>query len=211
MAVSAPLYPLGAFGPGVSLLVALAIGVGFGFILERAGLGDARKLTGQFYLRDMTVLKVMLTAILTALVGAEFLAQAGVLELRFVLVPPTYLLPQLIGGLLFGVGFVAGGYCPGTSCVAASTGRVDGVVVFAGMLAGMLAFAELYPLLDSLYAAGPSRQATLSELTGLSRPAIAAAVAALGIITLAVAECWDKSKLHAHAGRPSDDGASAAA
>jgi uncharacterized membrane protein YedE/YeeE len=156
--VSAPLYPLGVFGPGVSLLIALAIGFAFGLVLERAGLGDARKLTGQFYLRDMTVLKVMFTAILTALVGSEVLAQAGVLELRFVLVPPTYLLPQLLGGLIFGVGFVAGGYCPGTSCVAASTGRVDGIIVFVGMLAGMLVFAELYPLLDSLYAAVPSRQ-----------------------------------------------------
>lgn len=193
--MSAPLYPLGAFGPEVGLLVAVLIGAAFGFFLERAGLGDARKLTGQFYLRDMTVLKVMLTAIITAMLGAEALAAAGVLQLRFVLTPPTYLIPQLIGGLVFGAGFVAAGYCPGTSCVATSSGRLDGIIVLGGMVGGVLAFAGLYPLFDPLYANGPSPQQTLSDLTRLPRPALALAVALLGVVTLVLVERWERRRV----------------
>ena len=66
----APFFEFGAFGAGVGLCVALAIGVAFGFTLERAGLGSARKLAGQFYFTDLTVLKVMFTAIITAMLGA---------------------------------------------------------------------------------------------------------------------------------------------
>lgn len=95
----------------------------------------------------------MFTAILTAMLGAFWLARLGLLDLGRVFVPETWLLPQLAGGLIFGVGFVVAGLCPGTSCVSAATGRGDGAMVVAGMFAGVLvtglAFAPLRAFYDS--------------------------------------------------------------
>ena len=94
------------------LLTALAIGAAFGFALERAGLGDPNKLSGQFYLRDFTVFKVMMTAIVTAMLGLFWLGRLGVVPLGALYVPETFLLPQAVGGLIFGAGFVLCGLCP---------------------------------------------------------------------------------------------------
>jgi uncharacterized protein len=123
------------------MIAAVVIGIAFGFALERAGLGNARKLAGQFYGTDFTVFKVMFSAILVAMLGAFWLGRLGILDLRGVYVPETFLAPQLIGGLLFGAGFVIAGLCPGTSCVAAATGRGDGLAVVLGIGTGVRAAA----------------------------------------------------------------------
>ncbi|HUJ12644.1 MAG TPA: YeeE/YedE thiosulfate transporter family protein [Thermoanaerobaculia bacterium] len=122
----------------MALIVAMAIGFAFGFVLERAGLGSARKLAGQFYFTDFTVMKVMMTAIAVAMTGSFWLARIGAIDLANVYVPETSLAAQLAGGAIFGVGFLIAGLCPGTSCVAAATGRGDGVAVMSGMFAGTL-------------------------------------------------------------------------
>lgn len=142
--MSAPLPVVRALGEGSSLAIALVIGIAFGATLERAGLGSARKLAGQFYLTDLTVLKVMFSAIVTAMLGLFWLGRLGLLDLSHVYVPETYLVPQLAGGLVFGAGFVLAGLCPGTSCVAAASGRGDGAMTVAGMLAGVLATGALF-------------------------------------------------------------------
>jgi hypothetical protein len=151
--VSAPYFELGAFGERGAIVAALAIGIAFGWCLERAGMGSARKLAGQFYLTDLTVFKVMFSAIVTAMLGAFWLGRIGVLDLARVYVPETYIVPQLVGGLVFGVGFAAGGLCPGTSCVAAATGRGDGAMLLGGMFTGVLvtglAFRPLQHFYDS--------------------------------------------------------------
>ncbi len=108
----APFFEVGTFGVGASLCVALGIGFAFGFSLERAGLGSARKLAGQFYLTDLTVIKVMFTAIVTAMLGTFWLSRVGLLDLDRVYVPETFVLPQLVGGLLFGFGFAVAGSVP---------------------------------------------------------------------------------------------------
>ena len=84
-----------------SLLVAVVIGIAFGWTLERAGLGNARKLAGQFYFTDFTVFKVMFSALLTAMLGAFWLDRFGLLDLDLVYLPETFVLPQAIGGVLF--------------------------------------------------------------------------------------------------------------
>jgi uncharacterized protein len=146
--MSVPL-PIQALGEAASLAVAAVIGIAFGATLERAGLGSARKLAGQFYLTDLTVLKVMFSAIVTAMLGLFWLGRLGVLDLTRVYVPETYLLPQLVGGLVFGAGFVLAGLCPGTSCVAAATGRIDGAATVAGMFAGVLATGVAFGAFDA--------------------------------------------------------------
>ena len=83
-------------------------------------------------------------------------------------VSPTYLLPMVVGGLVLGAGFVIGGYCPGTSCVAAATGKVDAFVFLAGIVAGIFAFGEAFPLLEKFYNASPMGRVTIPELFGMS-------------------------------------------
>ena len=100
-----PLYPYELISPALNLLLGLAIGVGFGFVLERGGLGDARKLVGQFLLKDMTVFKVMFTAIVTAMLGLFFLSWFSWINLQLLQISDSYLAPQLIGGLILGAGF----------------------------------------------------------------------------------------------------------
>ncbi|MBP8137537.1 MAG: YeeE/YedE family protein, partial [Candidatus Eisenbacteria bacterium] len=100
--------------PGTWLAYAFAVlsGFAFGFVLENAGFGSSRKLAAQFYLKDMTVLKVMFSAIVTAMLGLTLLRAVGVLDFDRLFVNPTFLGPQVVGGVIFGVGFAVGGYCP---------------------------------------------------------------------------------------------------
>ncbi len=145
--MNAPFYRFGLFNDEVSLIVAFVIGIGFGFCLEQAGFGSARKLTAQFYFKDLAVLKVMFTAIVTAMAGLYLVSRFGLVDLSLVHLTPTVLVPQLVGGLLLGIGFVIGGYCPGTSVVSAATGRIDAVVFLGGMAAGVFGFGEVYPFI----------------------------------------------------------------
>jgi len=93
-----------------TIAIYLAIGFGFGFALERAGFGNSRKLAAQFYLHDMTVLKVMFTAIVLAMLLIFWSAAMMLLDLERLFVNPTYLWPGIIGGFILGMGFIVGGY-----------------------------------------------------------------------------------------------------
>ncbi len=190
--MNAPFFKYGLFNDEVSLIVAVLIGIGFGFFLERAGFGNARKLAAQFYFTDMTVLKVMFTAIVTAMLGVYFLSVIGFVDLSLVYLTPTNLLPQVAGGLLLGFGFVIGGYCPGTSCVSAATGRTDGWVFLLGIFVGIFAFGEMFPLLESFYNSTPMGQQTLAQLTGLPYGLLVFAVVVMALGAFAAAEWGEK-------------------
>jgi len=187
-----PLISAEAESGGAGLGVALVLGVAFGFALERAGLGSARKLAGQFYGRDLTVLKVMFSAIVTAALGVFWLSRLGFLDASQVYVPPTFLLPQAVGGAVFGVGLVAAGLCPGTSCVAVATGRRDGLAVVGGMLLGVLLFAAAFPLLAGFYGSTPRGTVTLPGLLHLSPAVATAALVAMALGMFAAAERWER-------------------
>ncbi|MFC1669861.1 YeeE/YedE thiosulfate transporter family protein [Spirochaetota bacterium] len=106
----APLAIFNSWGDGIGFLFAFFIGVGFGFVLESAGFGNSRKLALQFYFRDMTVFKVMFTAIITGMAGIILFNAFGWLDISSIYINPTYLLPGIAGGLIMGLGFAVGGY-----------------------------------------------------------------------------------------------------
>jgi uncharacterized membrane protein YedE/YeeE len=165
--MTAPYFELGYFGTRGALAAALIIGIAFGWCLERAGMGSARKLAAQFYLTDLTVFKVMFSALITAMLGLFWLGRLGLLDLSRVYVPETYLMPQLVGGLVFGIGFALGGLCPGTSCVAAVTGRLDGVALVLGMWSGVLGTGLFFRSLRSFYESTPRGALTLPQFLHL--------------------------------------------
>jgi uncharacterized membrane protein YedE/YeeE len=173
--------------------VALVIGIAFGAALEQAGLGNARKLSGQFYLRDFTVFKVMFTAILTAMLGVFWLGRLGIIDVSRIYVPETFLLPQLVGGLVFGAGFVLAGLCPGTSCVAAASGRVDGLMVVGGMFAGVLITGLSFAPLREFYESSPRGAMQFPAFLGLPPGVVVCAVVVIALGAFAVIQRYESA------------------
>jgi rhodanese-related sulfurtransferase len=176
-----------AAGLGIegSYLVYVAIGFAFGFVLESAGFGDARKLAAQFYFRELTVLKVMLTAIIVAMTLIFLSTALGLLDFDEVWVNPTYLWPGIVGGLIMGVGFIIGGYCPGTSLVSLATLKVDGLFFVLGVIAGVLAFGETVAYFDDFWNSSFMGRFTLPEMLGLDT-----GVVVFLIVLMALAMFW---------------------
>jgi hypothetical protein len=130
----------------------------------------------------MSVLKVMFTAIVTAMTGVFALAAIGWLDLSQIYLVPTYVVPQLVGGVLFGAGFIVGGYCPGTSVAGMATGRIDAGVYALGILSGIALYAETFDALFADWAeATPLGQITLPALTGIAHGALVLAVAVIAL------------------------------
>jgi len=188
----APFYKFSLFGFDTSLVIAFIIGIGFGFFLERAGFGSSRKLAAQFYFKDLTVFKVMFTAIVVAMIGVYFLTWFGIVDHSLIYIGNTYLLPQIVGGLILGVGFVVGGYCPGTSTVAMSIGKIDGLVFVIGVLIGILLFGLFFPSIEGFFNSTAMGRMTISDLTGIPYGGVVFIVILIAVGGFAGAEWVEK-------------------
>jgi hypothetical protein len=169
------------------ILSGLLLGMGFGFVLERAGFGNPNKLTGQFRLTDWSVFKVMFTAIVFAAVGLFIFEKVGLVDAGNLFVPPAYLGAAAIGGALVGAGFAIGGYCPGTSVVGFMSGRIDAAIFLIGLLLGTILFASTYPAIESLTTLGEySKADSLPDAFNISAMSIDVVmiVAAIGVFVL---------------------------
>jgi hypothetical protein len=190
------IFPFESFSDerrALGLVFAVLIGIAFGFVLERAGFGRAQKLVGQFYGYDMSVLKVMFTAVATAMLGMVILSGAGLFDLTSAQFNyPTFLWPFLFGGLLLGVGFVTSGYCPGTSVVAAASGKMDGLATVGGVILGGLLYAEVQPKLGAFPTSGRLGTFTLAQLLHLPPPVVAALVVVIAVASFVGAEKIEK-------------------
>ncbi|MEZ4653850.1 MAG: YeeE/YedE thiosulfate transporter family protein [Candidatus Eisenbacteria bacterium] len=151
----------------VYVAVFFAIGLAFGAVLEMSGFGDSRRLAAQFYLRDMTVLKVMFTAIIVAGVLIHLASSLELLDIRRIWINPTYLASGIVGGLIMGVGFILGGFCPGTSLVAAATLKLDGIFFVLGALVGVFAFGRTVPEFEPFFHAGFLGRYTIGDWLGV--------------------------------------------
>jgi len=191
--MNAPLYKFNMFGFDVSLIIAFVIGIGFGFMLERGGFGSSRILAAQFYLGNMRVLKVMFTAILTAMLGIFYLSVIGYVDLSLIYISNTYIVPQVLGGLILGIGFVIGGYCPGTSMVAFSTGKIDGLVYVLGVAFGIFVFGEMFPMIEGFFNSTDMGPQTLPSFFGLSYGLVVFLVVVMAIGAFIAAE-WSEKK-----------------
>lgn len=189
--MSEAIFPIAFQSEEYRLLTAIVLGFLFGFSLERAGFGNARKLAGQFYLQDMTVFKVMFTGILVAMVGLYSLASFGLVDLQMIWINPTFLWAQVVGGFVLGAGFIMSGLCPGTSVVSAASGRWDGVVTLLGVFVGVALFAltvDWFPGLSALYVSGSLGIITLPDLLNVPAPLFALAVVILAVAAFVGAE-----------------------
>ena len=167
------------------------IGFAFGFTLEMSGFGNSRKLAAQFYFTDLTVLKVMFTAIITAMVLTFGAVGLGLLDFSQVWVNPTYLSSGILGGLIMGVGFIVGGFCPTTSLAAASTGKIDGIFFVVGGFFGAFLFGETEIYFDQWFTnSGYFGRLTLDQLFG-----IPIGVVVLLVVLMALFMFWGAEQL----------------
>ncbi len=187
-----PLFKMGFFGTQTGLVLAFLIGISFGFWLERAGFASSMKLALQFYFRDMSVLKAMFTGIVVCMVGLSYFQWMGWLDLRLVYINPTYLWPQVVGGLILGIGFVMAGYCPGTCLVASAIGKVDGMAATLGSLTGMFFFAEAFDWLGGFWKSGSMGGVTVPEWLGLPRGVVVLAVVLFALVMFWGAELLER-------------------
>lgn len=154
----------------MELLLGLVTGIVFGVLLQKGRVLRFEKQVGALLLRDMTIFKFMLTAIVVGGVGVYALSDAGIIELRL---KTTGVGANLIGGLIFGVGWAVCGYCPGTAVGALGEGRLHALFALLGMLVGAALYAEAYPLFKhNVLAWGDFGKITLPQLLGVSHWAV---------------------------------------
>lgn len=163
-----PLIPNGVIPAEWDSIIAILIGIAFGFVLEASGFSSSRKLAGQFYGYDFAVLKVFFTAALVAVIGVYYMDYLGYIDVNQLYVHPTYLWGAIIGGVIMGIGFVAGGFCPGTSLTAVAIGKIDAIVYVGGIMVGVLIFSELYTFFEPIYDGYFYGNITLEDSLGIN-------------------------------------------
>ncbi|MDK2908474.1 MAG: uncharacterized protein PWR20_41 [Bacteroidales bacterium] len=162
-----PLITNGIIDPGWNNYIALLLGMAFGFVLESAGFSSSRKLAGVFYGYDFVVLKVFFTAAVVSAIGIYLMGHLGWLDVSKLYIQPAYIQSTIVGGVIMGIGFLMGGFCPGTSFTGVAIGKIDAMVFSVGMFIGVLIFGELYPLFENLYSAGNLGYITITEYFGI--------------------------------------------
>ena len=128
------------------LLTGVVTGILFGFLMQKAQVIRYDRQLAALRLKDMTIVKFMLTTILVAMVGIYLLLDLGLVKLS---VKPLVLGGNVLGGLIFGIGWGIVGYCPGTAMGALGEGRYDSIFGLLGMILGAAIYAEMFPLMKA--------------------------------------------------------------
>tara|TARA_A100001391_G_scaffold71647_2_gene45702 strand:+ start:443 stop:1057 length:615 start_codon:yes stop_codon:yes gene_type:complete len=172
------------------LLLGLFFGVLFGFLLQKGGVAKFHVLIGQLLLDDFTVVKVMLSAVVVGMLGIHGMHRLKLVELH---IKPTRLLSNIVGGLLFGVGFALSAYCPGTGAAALGQGNYDALAMIAGMIAGSYLFAEASGWISShVDPIGDYGKLTLHDLVPAGRAVVILASAVMLTLVLVAIELLSK-------------------
>lgn len=180
--IMGPLIPLGQIASGWDFVIALLIGIAFGFILEASGFSSSRNITGVFYGYNFVVLRVFMTAVIVAMIGLLYFNYMGWIDLNLIFVLPTYVNPMIVGSIIMGLGFVLGGYCPGTSYTGIAIGKIDAIVFTAGIFIGIFIFSEFFPLFEGFYNSGNLGNITMGEMFGISNAMVAFIFAIVALI-----------------------------
>ncbi len=132
----------------LQLIIGFIIGIAFGFLLNKGGVTEYSVILNQLLLKDFTVLKIMLTAVVFGMILVYLTKRLGFAKLH----PKTcYTSSIILGGLIFGAGFAILGYCPGTAAGAVGTGSIDAIFGVIGFLIGAGIFAKFYPLMKQKF------------------------------------------------------------
>lgn len=163
-----PLIPNGIIPAEWNFVIALLIGIVFGFVLEASGFSSSRKIAGVFYGYDFAVLKVFFTAALVSMIGIYYMDYFQLINVANVFVLPTYTWSAILGGVLMGLGFVLAGFCPGTTLCAAAIGKIDAMATMVGIFIGIFIFSEAYDLIEPIFDASYLGRITIMDSLNIS-------------------------------------------
>ncbi len=176
-----PLIPNGIIPAGWDFVIAILLGIVFGFLLEASGFSSSRNLAGVFYGYNFVVLRVFFTAVIVAMTGLLYFDYLGWIDLSKIFILPTFLGPMIFGGIIMGIGFVMGGFCPGTSFTAIAIGKLDGLFFTIGLFIGIYIFSLAFPLFEKFYTSGNLGNVTLTDVTGIPASWFAAAFTVIAL------------------------------
>jgi rhodanese-related sulfurtransferase len=165
-------------------LIFLLIGFLFGYVLEISGFNHSPSLAAQFYFKDLRVFKVFFTAIVVGMLMIFLSSAIGLLDFNLIWVNPTYLWSGILGGLIMGVGFILGGFCPGTSLVALATLKIDGIFFVLGGLVGVFLFGETVDLYKYFFNGSYYGRLTLMDVFNLPAGVIVILVTLMAVFML---------------------------
>lgn len=181
------------FSDPTSLVYGAATGLAFGFLLQKGGVTRYNTIVNQFRLKDFTVLKTMLTAIVVGAVGIYLMLQFGMI--RGLHVKGAELAMNAGGGVIFGAGMVLLGYCPGTALAAIGQGSRDATIGVVGALVGAAAYAEVYPLVSrTLEPIGSLGKVTLADVAHVSPWVFIVALGAVAVALFVALEKWENGR-----------------
>jgi hypothetical protein len=163
-----PLTYFGEISAEWNYVIALFIGMAFGYIMEASGFSSSRKLAGVFYGYDFAVIRVFFTAALVAIIGLLYMGYFGWIDYSALFVHPTFIYSAAIGGVIMGFGFITGGFCPGTSLCAVAIGKLDGWVFTGALFIGIMLYSWVFPLLEPWYNAGNMGHIKITEWMEIS-------------------------------------------
>lgn len=163
-----PIISSGIISPAWDNIFAVLLGMGFGFALESSGFSSSRKIIGTFFGYDFVVVKVFFTAAIVSSLGLLYLSYLGLVDFSLLYIQPTFVTSAIVGGIIMGIGFAMGGFCPGTSVCAAGVGRIDGIVFLGGMFIGVFLFSEAFPLFETMYYSNSQGARMINDLLGIS-------------------------------------------
>ncbi len=182
-----------------SYVVALIIGIGFGYILESAGFSSTRKLAGVFYGYDFVVLRVFFTAALVAGLGLMYFDYLGWLHLSDIYINKFYVGSAILGGAVMGLGFVIGGFCPGTSACASAIGKIDAMLYLGGFIIGVAVFDLMYPFIKDFYKGGAKGAVRINESLGISQE-----TAMFGFVVIAIISFYVTARIQKRISKTED-------
>jgi len=192
--MTAPLFPLEQIPEAWNNVIAVLLGMGFGFTLESSGFSSSRKIMGTFFGYDFVVLRVFFTAAITAMVGIIYFDYMGWMDASLLYINPYYVYSAILGGLIMGFGFSLGGFCPGTSFCGVAIGKLDALVFSIGLFLGIFLFSEVYSLFEGIYNGHFMGASKIYDLIGMKESVFAALLifAAIGMFFGAK---WVESKV----------------
>jgi len=168
-------------------------GLVFGFLLQKAHVTRYPTILGQFLFSDFTVLKVMLTAIVTGAIGIYAMLQMGLIAGLHI--KSAVLAANALGGLIFGVGMALAGYCPGTGVAAIGEGSRHAIFAVLGMIVGAGIYAEVYPSLqDNLMKTADYKKVTLADISGVSPWVYIIALALIAAGVFLAVQRWERKQ-----------------
>lgn len=184
----------GLVSPAWDNLFAVLLGMGFGFALESSGFSSSRKIIGTFFGYDFVVVKVFFTAAIVASLGLLYFSYLGLVDFSTLYIQPTFLFSAIAGGIIMGIGFAMGGFCPGTSLCATAIGRIDGLVFFGGMFIGVFLFSESFPLFEKMYYSGSQGPKMINTVFGIS-PELFTFLLVLAAIGMFIGASWIEKRV----------------